>query len=88
MCNNRPSKDSEKCGGGVYQIPCRSCKKSYIGESGRELKKRIQEHKYGIITHNPKSGIATHVLEEATFFNFKISKIVVPCSDWRKRQDI
>ena len=85
LCNNRPSKDPEKCGGGVYQIPCRSCKQSYIGESGRELKKIIQEHKYNIITQKPERWIATHVREENHFFNFEKAKVVLPCSEWIKR---
>ena len=30
---------------GVYSIPCNDCNKSYIGETGRDLKIRIKEHK-------------------------------------------
>ena len=29
----------------VYEIPCDSCNKTYIGETGRLLSKRVEEHK-------------------------------------------
>ena len=29
----------------VYEIPCKGCKKSYIGESGRLFGTRLGEHK-------------------------------------------
>ena len=36
---------TEDKAGVVYQVPCKSCSKCYIGETGRPLKKRISEHK-------------------------------------------
>ena len=33
---------------GVYTSPCKSCPKQYIGETGRKLEIRIQEHKKDI----------------------------------------
>ena len=32
----------------VYRIPCQDCETSYIGETGRSLKKRIAEHKCAV----------------------------------------
>ena len=34
----------EKSSGVVYQIPCRNCSASYIGETGREYAARKKEH--------------------------------------------
>ena len=39
----------------VYEIPCRDCDKVYIGETGRNIKKRNQEHKYAIERRDPNS---------------------------------
>jgi len=46
----------------IYRIPCENCNKSYIGQTGRYLKKRLDEHKRSIrkpIT-NPKTALAEH----------------------------
>ena len=36
--------DGKKCGA-VYCVPCLSCPQKYIGETGRKLETRIDEHK-------------------------------------------
>jgi len=45
----------------VYKVPCKDCHRSYIGETGRDLKKRIHEHKGDIRRGNEKSSIFNHV---------------------------
>ena len=44
--------------GVVYEILCHKCEKSYIGETGRILSKRIKEHKYAVCSMNMKNAIA------------------------------
>ena len=44
----------------VYEVPCMDCDKSYIGETGRNLKKWIVEHKYAIKRKDDKNGIVVH----------------------------
>ena len=39
--------DVEKSGV-VYRVPCADCSASYIGETGRRLKQRLDEHKRAI----------------------------------------
>ena len=34
--------------GVVYRVPCMDCDMSYIGETGRNLKKRLVEHKEAV----------------------------------------
>ena len=41
----KPEEQSEV----IYQIPCKNCSKSYIGETGRLLKTRLDEHKAEVI---------------------------------------
>ena len=45
----------------VYEVPCRDCQLTYIGETKRTMKKRMTEHKYAVKTGDPKNGIAVHV---------------------------
>ena len=83
LVNNKPNNNISK---GVYKIPCKSCKKVYIGETGRDLKKRIKEHKGDIVSQKPSSAIAEHVRKEDHHFDFKKAKIIFHCNNFRRRR--
>ena len=82
LIQNKPSIASES---GVYKIPCKNCDKNYIGETGRTLKKRIDEHKKDIRIQKSDSGVAEHVRKNNHFFDFKKAKIVYPSNSTIKR---
>ena len=44
-------------------VPCMDCNRSYIGETGRNLKKRLAEHKAAVKRGDVKNGIAVHAWE-------------------------
>ena len=44
----------------VYEVPCMDCDTSYIGETKRDLKKRIMEHRYAVRRRDDKNEIADH----------------------------
>ena len=48
--------------GVVYQIPCKQCDKSYIGQTGRQLGERVKEHRSLAPSRIP-SAIAEHSVE-------------------------
>jgi len=48
--------------GGIYQLTCKSCNMSYIGQTSRSLKIRFQEHIRYIRSNNPQSTYAQHIL--------------------------
>ena len=60
----------------VYQIPCLDCESSYIGETGRKLKKRITEHKAAVRRGDKNSGIAVHVWEQQHHVDWEGAKII------------
>ena len=43
----------------IYLITCNKCEKQYVGESGRKLKERINNHRSDIKT-NKHTSIAIH----------------------------
>ena len=88
LCKNRPKAVNVKEGAGVYKIPCGGCEKVYFGESGRDLSKRVKEHKKDIERMKEESAIANHVKDCDHFFNFDDAEVLVPCSDVRKRHVI
>ena len=71
---------------GVYKIPCSSCNKSYYGETGRTLSKRVSEHKRDIVQSKPHSAVAEHTYSLGHFFDFKNANIIVPSNNSRHRR--
>ncbi len=76
----------------VYEIPCKNCPKSYIGETGRLLFTRLTEHKSEAInfysksfirpqrkassTDNYKLAIAEHVTINNHVIGWEESKVI------------
>ena len=50
--------------GVVYEVPCMDCNKSYIGETGRTLQKRLVEHKAAVRRGDTNNGIAVHAWDQ------------------------
>ena len=46
-----------------YEVPCKECHRTYIGETKRALKVRLGEHKQVAKRGDPKNGIAVHAHE-------------------------
>ena len=46
----------------IYRIPCSGpCSKSYVGETGRGLKTRLQEHRRDVRNHNVSNAMVLHL---------------------------
>jgi len=45
----------------VYEIKCNTYSKNYVGQSGRPIATRHNEHIRYIKTNNPVSAYATHI---------------------------
>ena len=65
--------DEDKCGV-VYHVPCSSCPQVYIGETGRKMSVRIEEHRKETekVTSRRKTR-STSVTEDTSTFRSAIS---------------
>ena len=45
----------------VYEIPCKGCSKSYVGETGRGVSVRLKEHKSDVKFHRTSNAIVLHI---------------------------
>ena len=81
---NRLVKNSSRLGNkesGVYCVPCLECSECYIGETGRNLAVRLEEHKQACRTGNSYNAIATHSLDLDHRIGFSSAKIVYKCNN-------
>ena len=62
LCRVEGKQPLDRTKGVFYNIPC-TCGREYLGETGRNLRVRIGEHKYAIQRGNMSNAIAVHVHE-------------------------
>ena len=66
---------------GIYKIPCKNCDSVYIGETGRDIRIRVNEHELSIKRkYDPNkpscSALVRHVAETGHEINFVEAKII------------
>ena len=71
---------------GVYCIPCLDCKQCYIGESGRGLNIRLEEHRRACRLGDKYSAVATHSLHVGHRIGFRESNVVYKSQDRSTRR--
>jgi len=70
----------------VYKINCNDCDASYVGQTKRQLKTRIKEHKNNINGNiNRFSVISEHIIKEKHDFNWDKVKILDHETNYHKR---
>ena len=52
-------KPNEQCGV-VYETECQVCGERYIGETGRSLGERVEEHEKSVAKSDSKSAFSQH----------------------------
>ena len=62
LCRAKGKQPLDRTKGVFYNIPC-TCGREYIGETGRNLRVRIGEHKYAIQRGNMSNAMAVHMHE-------------------------
>ena len=71
----------------VYQINCKDCSWSYIGETGRCFDTRKKEHMRNVKYHAPGSNIAKHAWCNDHRIDFDNGK-VIDRGNYRKRKTL
>ena len=62
--------------GVVYEIECKDCDKTYVGETGRKIGTRMNEHSNDIVKRKPASKVAMHTAETGHDMNVREPKVL------------
>ena len=76
------SQNSKTCLGDksvVYKIPCKSCHRAYIGETGRGLEKRLKEHQRDFKNNMDHSALVIHAHHTNHLPDWKGAIILAKC---------
>ena len=71
LIRNRPKDEN----GVIYRFPC-ECGKYYIGETGKDIKKRVSQHQYCVRRDSQNSAINLHVNQCGSPILWKGTEIV------------
>jgi hypothetical protein len=81
------NKPKDKATAGVYTIPCIDCKDTYyVGETGRSLSKRIDEHTGDIKRNALTSSLYQHSLATRHILNLNGAKIIYNTNNYLERK--
>jgi len=70
----------------VYKIMCKDCDASYVGQTKRQLKTRVKEHRYNLKSLTAKPSVITeHILQHSHSFNWENVKILDTEANFYKR---
>ncbi|XP_055701741.1 uncharacterized protein LOC129801012 [Phlebotomus papatasi] len=72
----------------IYSVPCGGCGLNYIGTTGQQLQKRLQQHKRDIkppIKNENATSLCAHVVETGHPFEFEETKILDSHKSYAKR---
>ena len=71
----------------IYSVPCQTCGKSYIGETGQQISRRIYQHQYDIHKKKATNGIFKHMEENPDhIISWENIAFVDQESNWSRRK--
>ena len=70
----------------VYKIPCGTCDKAYIGETGRGLDTRLKEHKRDVKNYQSYSALVGHIDSSNHLPNWSSAAILKTCKNKETRR--
>ena len=78
---------AEQQTGVVYEIPCKECSWTYIGETGRSFQTRKKEHIRNVKNYAQGSNIANHSWKHGHAIDFENHRIIDK-GDYRIRKSL
>ena len=61
IMTKKEAEDSSKERSVVYEIPCKGCYQTYVGETGRGVDVRLKEHRSDVKFHRTSNAIVLHI---------------------------
>ncbi|KAA3679044.1 uncharacterized protein DEA37_0004506 [Paragonimus westermani] len=76
LMNAKDHVEPHEQSGVVYAIPCLGCDQQYVGETGKQLRTRVHEHKLAMRRADPRSQLWHHCADTGHEVNIDHAKVV------------
>ena len=86
ILNKPKTTDKKRDKSVVYRVPCGSCSKAYIGETGRGIEVRLKEHKRDVRNYMEHSAFVAHAQKTSHLPNWKGAGILAICKNKENRK--
>jgi hypothetical protein len=70
LCHMKDKQTAGDISDSTYRINCNDCDHSYVGETGRNTRTRIEEHRSNVVKRDPTSLVYQHVRRTGHTMNF------------------
>ncbi|KAJ7319987.1 hypothetical protein JRQ81_019498 [Phrynocephalus forsythii] len=70
---------------GVYEIPCKVCPATYIGQTNRRISARIAEHKNAVKKEEKSSSLFQHIKTTGHEIDFERTKLISKTEHFNSR---
>ena len=88
LCNFKDIREIPYQAGVIYKMCCNNCDAMYIGETGRHLKDRTEEHRKDVVKSKVTSNVYLHVLSTGHSFNFNDASVIGKSNNVRIRRKL
>ena len=85
LCRLKDRRPVQERAGVVYKLDCEDCDAKYVGETGRQVRDRMAEHKRDISSKKKASKAYEHVSRTGHRFKFDEVSILDNCSNKKTR---
>ena len=72
----------------VYKIPCSNCNAFYIGQTGKDIETRLEQHRYSVRSGQISNALFIHVQEFSHRINWASSSTITRCNRFNERNVI
>ena len=72
----------------IYTIPCKDCNSMYIGQTGKDVTTRINQHKYSVRTGQTSNSLFVHLQDKEHRINWSDNQIVCKSNTFLNRNII
>ena len=88
LCHLKDKRKNQEKSGVIYKLCCNNCDAVYVGETGRQVQDRMQEHMKDVENKKINSNVSMHVQTTGHSFDFQNVAVLDSCTSTKVRKHL